>query len=100
VKLLRFTQGGGPPRLGVLDDDGSTVLDLSPAGLPADTAVLLAGGPDALDRVRAVVAARREVEEVALADVRLLAPVPRPPKFLAIGLNYADHVAESATWSA
>jgi 2-keto-4-pentenoate hydratase/2-oxohepta-3-ene-1,7-dioic acid hydratase in catechol pathway len=97
VKLLRFTQGGGPPRLGVLDDDGSTVLDLSPAGLPADTAVLLAGGPDALDRVRAVVAARREVEEVALADVRLLAPVPRPPKFLAIGLNYADHVAESAT---
>ena len=25
----------------------------------------------------------------------LLAPVPRPPKFLAIGLNYAAHVAES-----
>jgi 2-keto-4-pentenoate hydratase/2-oxohepta-3-ene-1,7-dioic acid hydratase in catechol pathway len=31
----------------------------------------------------------------ALADVELLAPVPRPPKFLAIGLNYAAHVAES-----
>ena len=30
-----------------------------------------------------------------LADVRLEAPVLRPPKFLAIGLNYADHVAES-----
>ena len=30
-----------------------------------------------------------------LADVELLAPVPRPPKFLAIGLNYAAHVAES-----
>jgi 2-keto-4-pentenoate hydratase/2-oxohepta-3-ene-1,7-dioic acid hydratase in catechol pathway len=30
----------------------------------------------------------------ALMDVRLLAPV-RPRKFLAIGLNYADHIAES-----
>jgi 2-keto-4-pentenoate hydratase/2-oxohepta-3-ene-1,7-dioic acid hydratase in catechol pathway len=29
-----------------------------------------------------------------LADVRLLAPV-QPRKFLAIGLNYADHIAES-----
>ena len=26
---------------------------------------------------------------------RLVAPIPRPPKFLAIGLNYAAHVAES-----
>ena len=32
---------------------------------------------------------------LALADVRLRAPVLRPPKFLAIGLNYADHVKES-----
>lgn len=29
-----------------------------------------------------------------LADIRLLAPV-RPRKFLGIGLNYADHIAES-----
>jgi 2-keto-4-pentenoate hydratase/2-oxohepta-3-ene-1,7-dioic acid hydratase in catechol pathway len=33
-------------------------------------------------------------ERHALGDVRLLAPV-LPRKFLAIGLNYADHVAES-----
>jgi 2-keto-4-pentenoate hydratase/2-oxohepta-3-ene-1,7-dioic acid hydratase in catechol pathway len=30
-----------------------------------------------------------------LETVELLAPIPRPPKFLAIGLNYADHMAES-----
>ena len=30
-----------------------------------------------------------------LADVRLEAPIARPPKFLAVGLNYADHVAEA-----
>ena len=33
-------------------------------------------------------------ERHALEDVRLLAPV-KPRKFLAIGLNYADHIAES-----
>jgi 2-keto-4-pentenoate hydratase/2-oxohepta-3-ene-1,7-dioic acid hydratase in catechol pathway len=33
-------------------------------------------------------------ESHALDEVRLLAPV-RPRKFLAIGLNYADHIAES-----
>jgi 2-keto-4-pentenoate hydratase/2-oxohepta-3-ene-1,7-dioic acid hydratase in catechol pathway len=33
-------------------------------------------------------------ERHALADVRLLAPV-QPGKFLGIGLNYADHIAES-----
>ena len=33
-------------------------------------------------------------EQYSLDEVRLLAPV-RPRKFLAIGLNYADHIAES-----
>jgi 2-keto-4-pentenoate hydratase/2-oxohepta-3-ene-1,7-dioic acid hydratase in catechol pathway len=31
----------------------------------------------------------------ALSDVQLLAPIARPGKILGIGLNYADHVAES-----
>jgi 2-keto-4-pentenoate hydratase/2-oxohepta-3-ene-1,7-dioic acid hydratase in catechol pathway len=34
-------------------------------------------------------------EAVALAEVRLLAPVPRPGKVIGIGLNYRDHAAES-----
>ena len=36
----------------------------------------------------------RRGDRHALDDVRLLAPV-RPRKFLGIGLNYADHIAES-----
>ena len=32
---------------------------------------------------------------VPLAEVKLEAPVPRPGKIFAIGLNYADHIAES-----
>jgi 2-keto-4-pentenoate hydratase/2-oxohepta-3-ene-1,7-dioic acid hydratase in catechol pathway len=30
-----------------------------------------------------------------LASVRLLAPIPRPPKLICIGLNYRDHAAEA-----
>ena len=30
-----------------------------------------------------------------LASVKLLAPVPRPPKIICVGLNYRDHAAES-----
>ena len=33
-------------------------------------------------------------EEVALSEVALLAPVPRPGKVICIGLNYRDHAAE------
>ena len=33
--------------------------------------------------------------EIALEDVSLLAPVPRPGKVICIGLNYADHAEES-----
>jgi acylpyruvate hydrolase len=32
---------------------------------------------------------------VALADVVLLPPVPDPPKIICVGINYADHAAET-----
>jgi 2-keto-4-pentenoate hydratase/2-oxohepta-3-ene-1,7-dioic acid hydratase in catechol pathway len=35
----------------------------------------------------------REVYD--LRDVKLLAPIPRPPKFICVGLNYRDHAAEA-----
>ena len=34
-------------------------------------------------------------ERLALASVRLLAPVPDPEKIICLGLNYRDHAAES-----
>jgi 2-keto-4-pentenoate hydratase/2-oxohepta-3-ene-1,7-dioic acid hydratase in catechol pathway len=47
----------------------------------------------------AVCAAGRAEEETAppieLAEVTLLAPIPRPPKFICVGLNYRDHAAEA-----
>src|SRR5437899_10851620 len=92
MRLATFTHRGST-RLGVVDGDG--VLDLAAAApaLPRDMTAFLAAGPAALDAARAATA--RAGARLPLADVRLDAPVPRPGKFLAIGLNYADHVAES-----
>ena len=39
-------------------------------------------------------AAGANARRVALSSVRLKAPIARPGKILAIGMNYADHVAE------
>jgi 2-keto-4-pentenoate hydratase/2-oxohepta-3-ene-1,7-dioic acid hydratase in catechol pathway len=52
----------------------------------------LEAGPEALHAARAALG---DGPRLPLADVRLEAPIARPPKFLAVGLNYADHVAES-----
>jgi 2-keto-4-pentenoate hydratase/2-oxohepta-3-ene-1,7-dioic acid hydratase in catechol pathway len=43
--------------------------------------------------VRAAAAAERE--RVPLSEVRLLAPIERPEKFLAIGMNYRKHIEEA-----
>jgi 2-keto-4-pentenoate hydratase/2-oxohepta-3-ene-1,7-dioic acid hydratase in catechol pathway len=73
---------------------GDEVVDLSDPsiGLPAGMVELLALGSaadDALDR-----AASRRARRFALDGARLLAPVPRPPSFVAIARNYDAHVRE------
>ncbi|MCC7078171.1 MAG: fumarylacetoacetate hydrolase family protein [Acidimicrobiia bacterium] len=92
MRLTRF-EHAGRTSLGLVRND--EVVDLTDAGdVPRDMAGLLTAGPNGLEAVaRAATAAPR----VALGDVRLLAPVPVPGKFLAIGLNYADHVRETGS---
>jgi 2-keto-4-pentenoate hydratase/2-oxohepta-3-ene-1,7-dioic acid hydratase in catechol pathway len=86
MRVARFHPDHGPTspaRTGaVLGDD---IADLG----DADPIALLAAGPGA------IADAADGAPTVAIASVRLAAPVPRPPKFLAIGLNYADHIAEA-----
>jgi 2-keto-4-pentenoate hydratase/2-oxohepta-3-ene-1,7-dioic acid hydratase in catechol pathway len=91
MKLATFSHSGRA-RVGLVHDD--QVLDLVAAEpeLPTTLLELLAGGPDALKLVKR--AAARTGYRLALRDVQLLAPIPRPGKVLAIGVNYADHIAE------
>ncbi len=53
----------------------------------------LAGGEAALSAMRNLIDSERQ--RIQLTDVILLAPIPRPGKFLGIGLNYADHIGET-----
>jgi 2-keto-4-pentenoate hydratase/2-oxohepta-3-ene-1,7-dioic acid hydratase in catechol pathway len=53
----------------------------------------LAGGAEALDTARRATDA--SPVWLPLAEVRLLAPVPRPGKLVAIALNYRDHLEET-----
>jgi acylpyruvate hydrolase len=48
-----------------------------------------------LDRLRDPGAPAADGPSFALADVTLLAPVPEPRAIFGIGLNYADHIAET-----
>jgi 2-keto-4-pentenoate hydratase/2-oxohepta-3-ene-1,7-dioic acid hydratase in catechol pathway len=84
MRLARYAQAGTVATGVVIDDQ---IADLG----PVDPLGLLRAGASA------VAAAAEGARRVALADVRLLAPIPHPPKFLAIGLNYADHIAEAGT---
>ena len=91
MKLATFTHDGHT-RVGIVD--GDDVVDLSRAApdLPREMVAFLEAGRSALLAARATLDAGPRIR---LDEVRLEAPIARPPKFLAVGLNYADHVAES-----
>jgi 2-keto-4-pentenoate hydratase/2-oxohepta-3-ene-1,7-dioic acid hydratase in catechol pathway len=91
MRLARFTHNN-VTRIGVVVDDSIIDLGAVPE-LPRDMVAFLTAGKDALDRAHNAV--RDKVRSLPLKEVKLEAPVARPPEFLAIGLNYADHVAES-----
>ena len=92
MKLATFTAGGAP-ELGIVL--GPRILPLSrrAPGLAADMITLITSWPQIEGEVRRLAAAAEET--LPLAEIRLLAPIRRPGKIMAIGLNYADHIAES-----
>ncbi len=95
MRLVSFRHDG-VERLGIARADGRYVptVDL-PGAHPATMAELLSGGDAALVALRAA-AASDEASGSAIepSTVTLLAPVPRPGKVVAVGLNYHRHAAE------
>jgi 2-keto-4-pentenoate hydratase/2-oxohepta-3-ene-1,7-dioic acid hydratase in catechol pathway len=92
MKLVTFSHGGAT-RIGVVVDDN--IVDLSAAApeLPREMTAFLGEGNAAMERARK--AAGQSGNRIALKQVKLEAPIMRPPEFLAVGLNYADHIAET-----
>jgi 2-keto-4-pentenoate hydratase/2-oxohepta-3-ene-1,7-dioic acid hydratase in catechol pathway len=89
MKLATFDAGAGP-QLGAVEGERITPLG---EGLPGEMTALIAAWPTVEGEVRRRAAAGAGA--LALDSVRLLAPIRRPGKIMAIGLNYADHIAES-----
>jgi 2-keto-4-pentenoate hydratase/2-oxohepta-3-ene-1,7-dioic acid hydratase in catechol pathway len=106
MKLVTYRASiEGAARLGVLHDD--LVVDVAALGetygeaLPATMLGLIDTGRPGLDTLRACLeesdGSFAPGTATALANVKLLAPIPRPRKnIFGIGLNYVEHVAESA----
>jgi 2-keto-4-pentenoate hydratase/2-oxohepta-3-ene-1,7-dioic acid hydratase in catechol pathway len=88
MKLCRFL-AGGEARLGLVEDE--RVIDLSAAApdLPPEPAAAI----DAVGGERLAELAEETDGGAPLDAIRLLSPA-RPRKYLAIALNYADHIAE------
>jgi 2-keto-4-pentenoate hydratase/2-oxohepta-3-ene-1,7-dioic acid hydratase in catechol pathway len=86
MKLCRFASVGGNPVLGIVS--GEEVVDLSGADVPPEPAAAFGEvGQAGLEKLA------EGAPRLALPDVRLLAPAT-PRKYLAIALNYRDHIAE------
>jgi 2-keto-4-pentenoate hydratase/2-oxohepta-3-ene-1,7-dioic acid hydratase in catechol pathway len=91
MRLASFHAADGVRPAVVADDE---IVDVAAADhtLHAPLGELLERGPGCLEHIREV--ADSGAHRMPLAGVRLAPPV-QPRKFFAIGLNYADHVAET-----
>lgn len=95
MRLVSYATDG-TARLGIERQDGRILPAQGlGSGVPDTMEALLAGGDAALDALRAAVAgAASGAATLDPASVTLLAPVPRPGKVIAVGLNYFDHAKE------
>ncbi len=82
-------------QLGVRSLNGIVPLaDLMP-GRPSDLPSLLALQPKAFGQIKQALDRASHTKVVDEAEVRLLPPIANAGKVLCLGLNYADHAAES-----
>jgi 2-keto-4-pentenoate hydratase/2-oxohepta-3-ene-1,7-dioic acid hydratase in catechol pathway len=88
MKLVTFIDEAKGTRPGLLVDGG--IFDLGSEGFKDALAFLAAP-----HSVQAHVA--KSGATIALDKVKLLAPIPNPPRIFGIGVNYADHAAETGT---
>src|SRR5437870_6594078 len=90
MRIVHFEAVGVP---GIAADEGSGWHGLTQrdSGFPGTLPELIAQGADLLRIGRSL----GQSPAIDLSTVRLLPPVPKPPKILCVGLNYDDHLEES-----
>lgn len=89
MKLVTFVPPSGEPRAGALVDESGTIIDLAAAyreiyGESApdleEVMAIIEGGDGSLDRAYETLKKHPSDHVYRRADVRLLAPIPRPPQ--------------------
>ena len=95
MKLVTYRENGAE-QVGALTKDGTAILPL-----PVPDMNTLIETMTLSQLSSAVTAAEGSGASVALADVELLAPIPRPRQdVLCLGMNYKAHASEAAKYDA
>ncbi|MFY0677691.1 MAG: fumarylacetoacetate hydrolase family protein [Neptuniibacter sp.] len=89
MKIATFSFHG-KTGVGLVENDLVTPGWLDP-DLPQEMKLLLEAGQEAQKKLIQL----QGKGDIPLSEVTLLAPVQNPQKFLGVGLNYADHIAET-----
>ena len=92
MRLVTYDAGAGP-RAGVLV--GDEIVPAAALDAPADSVRGLLEALDARALTELGERAAQAGDRIAVAGVRLLAPVPDPEKIICMGLNYRDHAEEA-----
>lgn len=92
MKLVTFREGN-TDRVGARSGDRIVDLSAADSSIPADMRSFLEAGDAALAAAEKAVSAGGP--DFAAGEVKILAPISNPEKVVCIGLNYADHAAES-----
>ena len=92
MRFVTYSAHGGPAQAGVVIADRVHCLHHAGFNRVVD---VIASGAAAFAAIRSYLSAAPASASVALDAVTLLAPIPKPPKIICVGLNYRDHAAEA-----
>lgn len=92
IRLATYSVGGRE-RIGLVTGDGLIDLPAHLPKLPREMVGLMSVWSQVRPSVEKLASTAKA--DHRLSDVHLLAPVPRPRKIMAMGLNYRDHIEES-----
>lgn len=98
MKLATFRAEGGRQAIGIVDSARGLIVDIALAAPDnpafADMQSLIDAGPRALDQVRSIEARAEQIGQLALSEIELLAPVPRPIQ-MRDAMTFPLHIRQS-----
>ena len=93
MRFVSYSKGGSKDAIGILDPKNQEIVELEGEEFAAGLTALIYRGEEGLAAARVVLS--RRAHTVALAEVTLCAPLPRPARnIFCVGKNYFEHSKE------